>query len=68
MIARCEVHRGVDQPFAAEVPYTVVLVRLDEGIPFITRATDPMEPQQRVSLRWQTVHGEKWPFAVSLSD
>lgn len=47
------------------VPYIVVVVKLDEGLPFIgilkTQNFDEVKVGRRVSIAWETSKKETWP-------
>lgn len=61
-----EVHVPFQGPaWAGQVPYTVVLVDLDEGPRLLSRWTDSSalpSVGQRVRVRWPVVGGQKLPF------
>jgi len=65
VLAVARVHRGAGEPFQREAPYDLVLVGLEEGPEFITRAaSDGLRPGAPVRLEWRTVGGRPWPCAV----
>lgn len=66
--ARCEVWRGVGEPFSAEVPYLIAAVDLLEGFTFVTRGDRDLMVGQRVSLHWSEIAGTPWPVARLLEE
>jgi len=64
VLSVARVHRGAGEPFQADAPYDLVLIRLKEGPEFITRAaSDGLKPGAAVQLEWLAVGGSHWPAA-----
>jgi uncharacterized OB-fold protein len=65
LLSLATVWRGAGEGFQEEVPYDLVLVKLDEGPEFITRAaSDQLTSGKAVRLVWRPVAGRPWPCAV----
>jgi uncharacterized OB-fold protein len=64
VLSVARVHRGAGSPFQEDAPYDLVLVGLEEGPEFITRAaSNGLRPSMPVDLVWRMVAGSPWPTA-----
>lgn len=67
LLSLATVWRGAGEGFQDDVPYSLALVRLDEGPEFITRsASEQLAPGKAVRLVWRPVAGHPWPCAIPI--